>query len=144
MKIAMKNNKRVRSGFAVPGMLLNATLGSALLLGTGSFVLCNAHKLAAMANFPALNSQSQNANGLIANDLRQAGSIESASSDRIVLRSALPGEVGTITYRYDRALGTLSREEGRTTQTVLNNLDDFSFSLFQRSSPDASFESWSS
>lgn len=143
MKIAMKNDKNGRSGFAVPGMLLNATLGSLLLLGAGSFGLSNVHKLAAMASFPALNTQSQNANDLIANDLRQAKSIESATTDRIVLRPALPGQTDTVTYRYDRGLGTLSRDDGRTTQIVLNNLDDFSFALFQRSSADPNFESLS-
>jgi hypothetical protein len=144
MNINMRKNKTSRSGFALPGMVLNITLGSALLLGAGSFSLSNAHRVAAMASFPVLNSEGQNANSLIAQDLRQASSLESASGDRIVLRSAMAGEVSTVTYSYNRALGTLTREDGQTTRTVLNNLDDFSFSLFQRASANAGFGSLAS
>jgi hypothetical protein len=61
-----------------------------------------------------------------------------------VLRSAFSGEASTVTYSYNRVQGTLTREDGQTTQTVLNNLDDFSFSLFQRSTANASFDSLAS
>jgi hypothetical protein len=144
MNINMRKNKSFRSGFAMPGMILNITLGSAFLLGAGSFSLSNAHKVAAMASFPVLNSEGQNANSLIVQDLRQASSLESATSDRIVLSLTQAGDTSTVTYSYNRALGILTREDGQTTQTVLNNLDDFSFSLFQRSSANASFGSLAS
>lgn len=137
----MKNNKNFRSGFAVSGLLLNAALGSALLVGVGTFLLSGVHKLATMASFPSLNSQDQNANSLIAQDLRCASSIESGSNDRIVLSSSGNGETTTVTYTYDRSAGTLIRTEGQATQTVLNNLDDFSFSFYQRSSADLAFGS---
>lgn len=134
MALDMKNQTNFRSGFAVFGMLLNAALGSALLVGAGAVGLSGVHKVATMASFPSLNSQDQNANGLIAQDVRQASWLESGSNDKIVLCSSVDGQTSTVTYTYNRAQGTLTREAGNVRQTVLSNLDDFSFSMFERSS----------
>jgi hypothetical protein len=133
------NNEGFSSGFAVPAMLLNVTLGSLLVLGTGSFGLSSMHKLASMASYPNLNNQSQGASSLIAQDVRRASSVESASSDQIVLSVRLAEGIGTVAYTYDAVRHTLTRTDGRTTQTLLSDVDCFAFSLFQRPAADAAF-----
>lgn len=139
MNVMTTNSRSFRLGFAIQGMLLNITVGSLVLLGAGSFGLANARKLAKMASFPALNGQDQNATRLIAQDLRGANLIESANSDGIVLRSCSAGQTTSVTYSYNRALRTLTRQDRGTSQVILTGLDDFSFSLFQRPASNAGY-----
>jgi YD repeat-containing protein len=134
------NKKGFGSGFAVPGMLLNLTLGSVLVVGTGSFGLSSMHKMASMASYPGLNGQSQTATSLIARDIRQASSVECASSDQIVLKVRSSEASRTIAYAYDAARHTVTRTDAGTTQTLLTGVEAFSFSLFQRPAANAAFD----
>jgi hypothetical protein len=120
-------------------MVLNIALGSLILLGAGTFGLSNGRKVAAMASYPGISSQDQNATSRIAQDLRQACSIESAASDRIVLRTRDAAGAELVSYSYNTAQRTLTREDGHSTVTVLSELDNFSFSLFQRPASQAAF-----
>lgn len=133
------DGKDSRAGFATTGMLLNVALGCLILIGAGAFGLTNGRKVAAMASYPALSSQDQSATSRISQDLRQACSIESAASDRMVLRSRDAAGTELVSYAYNPAQRTLTREDGHSTETLLTDLDNFSFSLFQRPSAHATF-----
>ena len=133
---------RTAKGFAIPGTLLNITAGGLLLAATATVCLCNTHKLAAMASYPELSSQNQDATSFIINDIRKANSLQHASADRVVLKCGSPGNTTLITYTYDPAARTLTRTDGRSTQTVLTDLEGFSFSFFQRPSATAAFNSF--
>jgi len=104
--------------------------------------LSNTYKLAAMAGYQRLSSQNQDATSLIVNDIRRANSLDHASQDKVVLRCGPAGHISLITYTYDAAAHILTRTDSRSTQTVLTDLDGFSFSFFQRPSPAASFNSF--
>ena len=136
----MNTNKR--SGFALSGALLNVTLGGLIVLGAGSVGIFNARNLASMASFPGLNSKDQSASSIIAQDIRSASSVESAGNDQIVLR--VPGAEGasTVTYTYDANARTLTRANAGMTQTLLTEIDSFSFSFFQCPSPNAAYNSF--
>jgi hypothetical protein len=133
-----KNSKNVCSGFALPSMLMNITL-SGVLLGAGSLGLSSAPKVATMASYPSLNRQGQDTTSLIAQDIRRASSVESASDNQIVLKVAVMEGASSVTYTYDPATRTLTRAEGSATQTLLTDVDSFAFSLFQRPAVDARF-----
>jgi hypothetical protein len=124
--------KNVRSGFALPGMVMNITLSGVLLLGAGSLGLSNARKVAAMASYPSLNRQDQKATDLIAQDIRGASSVESASDTQIVLKGVVTGGASTVAYTFNPAARTLTRTEGSSMRTLLTDVDSFAFSLFQR------------
>ena len=129
-------------GFAVPGMLLNITIGGMLVAGTGSLGLSSVHKVARMASFPGLNTQCQAASSMIAQDVRRSSAVERASSEQVVLTVRRAQDINTITYTYDAARRTLTRTEGATTQTVLRDVDSFGFSLFQRPAASAAFDTF--
>ena len=139
MNVMITDSKDFRSGFAMHGMLINVALGSLILIGAGTFGLTNGRKVAAMASYPALSSQDQNATRRIAQDLRRACSIESAATDRMVLRSRDAAGTELVSYSYNPAQRTLTREDGHSSETVLSELDNFSFSLFQRPAAHATF-----
>ena len=108
--------------------MVNVALVSLAMFGSGSFGLSSMRKVATMSSYPGLNRQGQNASTVITEDIRQASSIDSASSDRVVLKRA----DGKITYVYSATARTLTRVDAKGTQTILTDLESFSFSLFQR------------
>src|SRR6266849_999487 len=126
-----RNNKTF-SGFGMQGMLMSVTVSGLVLLGAGSLGLSNARKVAAMASYPSLNRQNQEATSLIAQDIRRASSVQSANGNQIVLRVALDGGVSTVTYSYHPDDRTVTRTGNGTTQTLLTKVDSFAFSLLQR------------
>ena len=135
----IRNQSSFCSGFAAPGMLLNITLGGLVVLGSSSFCLSNMNKVATMAAFPSLNGQGQAASCLLAQDIRRASSVESASSDRLVLRVPAAEGVTRLIYCYDSAARTLTRADGKLNRTVLTEVDALTFSVFQRPAADAAY-----
>jgi len=123
-------------------MLLNVTLGSLLVVGTGSLGLSGMHKFASMASYPNLNTQTQNAGNVIAQDVRRASSVESATEDQLVLKVSLAEGITMVTYTYNAASHTLTRTAGQTAQTLLKDVDCFAFSLFQKPAANAPFDTF--
>lgn len=129
-------------GSVIPGTLFNITAGGLIAISASVVCLCNTYKLAAMASYQEVSSQSQDATSILAKDLRRANSLEYASPNRVVLKCGAASDAILITYTYDEAARTLTRTDGRYTQAVLTDLDGFSFSFFQRPASGASFNSF--
>lgn len=134
------NKKGLVWGFAVPGMLLNVTVGGLLVVGTGTLGFSSMRKVGTMASYPSLNNLSQTASSLIAQDIRRASSVDRATDEEIVLSVHSAQGTCTVTYSYDTAGRTLTRIEGPVTQTILKDVDSLSFSLFQRPAANAAFD----
>jgi len=119
--------------------MVNVALVGLAVLGSGTLGLTSMHKMATMASYPELNRQDQSASSIIAADIRRAGSVESATGDRLVLRSVIAGHESTVSYVYNAATRTLTRADAQGCQTLLKDVDSFAFSLFQRPAPGAAF-----
>jgi hypothetical protein len=132
-------NSRNFLGFVTSGTLLNLALGGMVIFGAGSIGLYHSRDIASMAAYPSLDSQDQNASSIIAEDLRQASSVDSGSSDRIVLRSHTIDGIKTVTYTFDPAAHTLTRADGQGGNTLLSDVEAFSFSLLQRPGMDSAY-----
>src|SRR5260221_14452436 len=126
--------RRDDRGFAIPGTLLNMAAGG-LLVVAASAGLCSMPKLAAMANYPSLNAENQDASSLITKDIRRANRLEGASENRVVLQCASANGTTLVTYTYNATERTLKGTDNRSTQTVLADSDAFFFSFFSRPPP---------
>jgi hypothetical protein len=133
------SSKRTLWGFSTPYTMVNVALVGLAVLGSGTLGLSSMHKMATMASYPGLNHQGQSASGIIASDIRRASSVESATGERLVLRMVFAGHESTVSYVYDAATRTLTRTDAHGSQTLLTDVDRFSFSLFQRPAPGAAF-----
>jgi len=129
-------------GFVTSGTLLNLALGGLVVLGASSVGLFHARDLASMAAYPGLDSQNQNAGSVIAQDIRQASSLDSGSNDHLVLRIHSSGATSTVTYSFDPAAHTLTRSDASGSSTLLSDIDTFSFSLFQRPGADSAYNTF--
>ena len=126
-------------GFVTSGTLLNLTVGGLLVLGAGSIGLFHGRDLASMAAYPDLDSQNQNASSVISQDIRRASSVESESTNRIVLRASAAAGASSVTYAFDPIAHTLTRTDAEGSNTILNGVETLSFSLFQRPGPDTAY-----
>jgi hypothetical protein len=142
MKIMKTTQNKTNWGFAMPGTLLNLTAGGFLAAAVVSVALCNMQKVAGMASYPGLNSESQDASSLIEKDIRRASAVEQAVSNEVVLKYNISGHVSHVTYTYNAAARTLTRTDERVSQTVLTDLESFSFSFFQHPGANAAFNTF--
>jgi YD repeat-containing protein len=134
--INVASNRKRKSGFTLSGTLFNIAIASVVLASTGSFSVSNFRSFASLTTFPDINSKNQNASNLIAQDIRRASSVQSASAHQLVLEAPAAG-TETVTYTYDAAARTLTRADRNGTQTLLTQVDCFSFSLFQQPAANA-------
>ena len=133
------SSKSTLWGFSMPYTMVNVALVGLAVLGSGTLGLSSMRKVATMASYPGLNHQGQSASSIIAADIRRASSVESASAERLVLRMGSAGHESTVSYAYDAASRTLTRADAQGPQTLLTDVDNFSFSLFQRPAAGAAF-----
>jgi hypothetical protein len=134
-----KSSKSTRRGFSTTRTMVNVALVGVAMLSSGSFGLTSWRKLATMASYPTLNHQAQNASSRIAQDIRRSSSVDSATPDRLVLNASVGGRNSSVTYVYNAAARTLTRLDVHGTQTILTDIDSFSFSLFQRPTAGAAY-----
>ncbi len=123
----------------MPYTMVNVAIVGLAVLGSGSLGLTSMQKMATLASYPSLNRQGQNASSVIAADIRRASGVEAATGDKLVLRICTPNGQSTVTYHYDATARTLTRADAQGAQTLLTQVDTFSFSLFQRPAPGAAF-----
>jgi len=126
------SNRKNLLGFVTSGTLAHLAVGGLIILGAGSIGLFHGHDLAALAAFPALDNQDQNASSVIAQDIRRASSVDTGSSNQIVLRVNAADGSSTVTYTFDPTAHTLTRTEAQGSNVLLNGVETLSFSLFQR------------
>jgi hypothetical protein len=74
-----------------------------------------------------LDAENQNATKVISQDIRLARSVESSNANQLVLRSL--GE--TISYTFDAANHTLTRDASSKTENLLTRVDSLAFSLLR-------------
>lgn len=134
-KIDMKTsycNRKNLLGFVTSGTLAHMAVGGLIILGAGSIGLFHGHDLAALAAFPSLDNQDQNASSVIAEDIRRASSVDSGSTNQIVLHVNAADGSSTVTYTFDPTAHTLTRTDTEGSSVLLNSVETLSFSMFQR------------
>ncbi len=107
-------------------------VGAFILLAVVLFLIFSLRSFTAMCNYVDLNDQSRNTSDVLSRDVRSAFSVTSASSAQLVLDNA-------ITYTYDNKAGTLTRTQKGVSQTMLKEVNNLQFSLWQRPTNNAAF-----
>jgi len=126
--MGFKHTNHRRAAFTLLEFVFAVALGMLLLAGAGSFFLYGLRSFAAIYNYADLNMRSRNASDIISRDIRGAYFVAAASTNQLVLNLGAT----TATYTYDPSARTLTRTQSGVAQTLLTQLDSFSFSLFGR------------
>ena len=118
-------------------MMVSMTIGSIVSLGVASLIFYSTRTFAAMANYVDLNSSDVNTLDRLTYDIRQAVSLTSFATNKIVLDS---GTNGTLTLSFTNS--TLVRVLGTQTNTLLTGVDYGEFFMFQRTTISNSYNQY--
>jgi hypothetical protein len=110
-------------------LLFATAIGAILLAVAGTMTVFAARSVLAMTNYTELDRHSRNALDSITRDVRQAASLDSYSTNQIVLRN-LDGS--TCTFIYSQGQGTLTRIKDGVSTVLLENCDRLAFNVSQR------------
>ena len=120
--------KRKRGWTLVEMMVSTAVFGiSGMALAT--IFVFSIRSFAAMANYSDLDKENRVAMDKLTREIREAKQVSSYSTNSI---SIVNGTGTTVTYTFSSTTQQLTRNDGTSTQVLLNNCSLLSFSLFER------------
>jgi len=122
-------NVRHAHGFTLPEFLVAMAIG-VMALGAACLLWANATKTCAMfLNYMEMSSASKNALDRISQNVRNARTIQSCSSNQLVMLDSTNQQVS---LTYDSNTQTLTETRGTEQRTLLTGCNSFEFSMFQR------------
>jgi hypothetical protein len=116
--------------FTIPELLVASGLGGIIIAALAvSLVFCTRSFLA-MGNYMELNKSSLNCIDRISRDIREARSLQSFNSNRLVF---LDFNSNQMTFTWDMNTKQLTRTQSGTNSVLLKNCDYLAFNISQRS-----------
>ena len=134
MEFKLTRTNKSRAAYTLVELMAGIAIGLLVVTAAVSFFLFGSRSFSAMANYTDLNRKGRLASDMITRDIRSALQVVSSTTNQIVLQAPAGGN-STITYTYDAAAGTLSRNDGSSSRVMLSGLNSCSFALYQRPSP---------
>jgi hypothetical protein len=122
----MRKSKIALRGSTLVGMLLSVGYAGLVCVSANSFSHMNSG-LATTPICPNLTAKDRNASEVISQDIQLAHSVESPSTNELVLK----GPAGNVAYTYDALDRILIRKSHGNTERLLTGVDFFSFSLLR-------------
>jgi len=115
-------------------MMIGLGVGSIVLAAVAATGVFASRSFVAMGNYCDLNSAGRNSLGYLSQDIRQASSVVSYSTNSFVFTTTNPTNSTTVilTYLYDPSAQTLSRIVNTVTNVMLTDCSYFHFDLYQR------------
>ena len=144
MEFKRTNLKLRQAGLTLVELMVGTALGTLLLTGVASLYLFSAKSFVSMTNYVDLNSRNRRASDILSRDIRAATGVNSTSSSATNSQIVLKSPNGNVTYAFDGGTGTLTRSQAGETEILLAGLTSLSFSLYQRPTSGAYYESFPS
>ena len=126
------------SAFTVLEMTVSFGLASILVAAVAMVTMFTARNFAATGNFADLNRYSRQTIDVMTRDVRQAKTLTSYATNRLVFSDLTNG---TFSYTWDSAVHTLTRTYNGQSRVMLTNCDSLAFHISQRT-PSNNFTFW--
>jgi prepilin-type N-terminal cleavage/methylation domain-containing protein len=128
-----------QQGFTLVEFMVAAALCCLLLAGMTSLYSFTTTSFASVTTYTVQDQKSRYANDVISRDVRSAISVDdTTTASKLVLNTTSSGNV---TYLYNSGAGTLVRTDSIESKQLLTNVVSLSFSLYQRPTSAAAYES---
>ncbi len=131
---------RPRGGYTLVEFMVSAALGTLALAVICWATLYGSRAFAAMANYLALDQQSQQTLDKMSREIREADHLTSFASNDLTF---VDNTGATVEYNYNTNAQKLYRITGGVTNAYLTNCDSLYFSIYQRTPISNSFEPYS-
>ncbi len=135
MDCTITTTKQVRAaGLTLIELLVAVGLSTLVFAGVSSGVFYCARSFVALANYVALDNSSRSALDWMTTDIRQANRLISYAPTNLVFEMTANGATSNLTYNYNAAAGTLTRNYTNKTTTLLSEIvpNSLQFSIFKR------------
>lgn len=119
-----------RRGFTLSELLIGSGAASLLLTVLAALSIYGARSVQGLVNYSDLNAMGMNALDQMTRDIRQATSVMSASTNRLVFNRNT-GQT-PLTFSYNPETQTLTRAVDGVTNVLLTGCEGVKFSLYQR------------
>lgn len=120
---------RRESGISLVELMIALGIGTLLLTAMASFAVYTSRNFVATGNYADLDRASRAALDGLTRDIRQARSMTSYQTNKIVLKDYYNN---TLTYTWDPSASTLSRKDTNGTVVILQQCDYLKFGISQR------------
>jgi len=126
--------RRGHGGFTLVELMVAAALGSLVLIAVLSLGFYTARSFAALTNYVDLDNHSRNALDVITSEIRQADRLVAGNETSLVFQHTNPatGAAYNVSYVYSPVARTLTRVEGSSRRTMLEECNFLRFRIFQR------------
>ncbi len=127
--------KQVRTaGLTLVELLVAAGISTMVFAAVSSGVFYCARSFVALANYVALDNAGRSALDRMTTDIRQSNRLVSYSPTNLVFEMTANGVTANLSYSYNSAAGTLTRNYTNETTTLLSEIltNSFRFSIFKR------------
>ncbi len=119
-------------------VMIATAIGAMILAAAGSLMVYNARTLAALSNYADLDRFSRSAVDKLSQDIRQATQLISFTTTELEFNSSRGRS--NITYTYYPDSKTLVRRQGRDRETLLQECDALTFTVYGRNNVSNSWD----
>ncbi len=119
-------------------VMIATAIGAMILAAAGSLMVYNARTLAALSNYADLDRFSRGAVDKLSQDIRQATQLISFTTTELEFNSSRGRS--NITYTYYPDSKTLVRRQGRDRETLLQECDALTFTVYGRNNVSNSWD----
>lgn len=131
-------SRRTRQqGWTLVEMMVSVAVFSVVALALAMLFLFSIRSFAAMYNYALLDQENRQTMDKLTKEIREANEVTSYTSNSLTI---LNGSGNTVTYTWSPPpTGTLSRNDGLTTQILLTNCALLNFYLYQKNPSNANW-----
>src|SRR5437899_10154236 len=113
---SIKRRTNKSAAFSLAEFLVAMAISSIVLVALSAFFLYSGKAFAGMANYVALEKNSQNALDTLTRDIRQVSSLSAFATNKLTF---VDGDGGTLIFIYDPTGRTLTRTKSGTNSVLL-------------------------
>lgn len=132
-KTILPDNRRTSqasSGITLVEYMIGIGIAALVLTVVVPLSVYSGRSFTGLANYADLNSSGLLALDQMSKDIRQAVRLSSYATNQLVFDNGTNGP--PITFKYDAAAGTLTRQDGTNYKVLLTGCDSLNFGIYQR------------
>jgi hypothetical protein len=138
--LASVSARKRSSGGTLVEYIIGVGVGALVLAVVVPFSVYSMRSFEGLANYADLNTSGLLALDQLSRDIRQAVRLTSYASNELVFDNGT--NEPAITFSYDPAKGTLSRQTGTTSKVLLTGCDSLNFAIYQRTPIAGSYDQY--
>jgi len=121
--------RRKNLGFTLVELMVACGIAVLVFAAIGFTTVFTARSFLAIGNYADLDNASRNALDIMSRDIRQTRGLTAYQTNQLTFQDF---DGAALTYTWDPAVGTLSRQKGTETRVLLNQCDYLNFGVSQR------------